>query len=188
MDAFGKSDSEVSCSLLLAMSSFKRKAAGPSHTAVKGTKVSQALSSLLITSSGVPSLDDVLGGGIQLGSSLTVLNPDPHSAHTDLLQKYFIAQGLFNGHHTYVFDCGARDLINTCMWCPSSNSPTKVLTDDEEAGKEDDKVKIAWRYESMQKFKTTVSSARDEEYVSLCSSKQHLESSCIGKNIAGHLT
>ena len=97
--------------------------------------MSPALSSLLLTSSGIPSLDDVLGGGIQLGSSLTILNPDPHSAHTDLLQKYFIAQGLLSGHKVYVADAEAHDLVNSCMWCPAS--ATSVLTDDEGARVDD---------------------------------------------------
>lgn len=149
------------------MSSFKRKTASASQPIPKGTKTSPAFSPLLLTSCGIPSLDDVLGGGIQLGTSLTVLNPDPHSAHTDLLQKYFIAQGLLSGHNVHVFDVDSRDLVDSCMWCPASSSTAKALTDDEGAGEDNDKVKIAWRYESMQRFITTVSSARDEEYVSL---------------------
>ena len=149
------------------MSAFKRKAAASSQPIPKGTKPSPALSSLLLTSSGVPSLDDVLGGGIQLSTTLTVLNPDPHSSHTDLLQKYFIAQGIINGQEVHVFDTDARDLVGSCMWCPNTGLASKTLTDDEGAGEEDDKVKIAWRYENMQKFRTTVSSVRNEEYVSL---------------------
>ena len=168
------------------MSSFKRKTTAPPQLALKGTKASPALSSLLLTSSGIPSLDDVLGGGIQLGTSLTVLNPDPHSAHTDLLQKYFIAQGLLSEHRVYVVDAEARDLVNSCMWCPASTAAAAVLTDDEGAG-EDDKVKIAWRYESMRKFRTTVASARDEEYVSPFHSIELHQSSYLGKNIVDHL-
>lgn len=159
--------SQQSLAFALAMSSFKRKVATPSQLIPKGTKPSPALSSLLLTSFGVPSLDDVLGGGIQLGTTLSVLNPDPHSSHTDLLQKYFIAQGLINGQIVHVFDANARDLVESCMWCPSEGSASRALTDDEGVGEEDNKVKIAWRYENMQKFRTSIFSACDEEYVSL---------------------
>jgi elongator complex protein 4 len=152
------------------MSSFKRKnATTETQEFLKGTKSSPALASLILTSSGIPSFDDVLGGGIQLATSVAVLNPDPHSAHTDLLQKYFIAQGIASGHLVHVFDPSGRSFVDSCMWTSVSDTIVKagVGPEDEEAGEDDIKVKIAWRYEKMQKFKTTVSSNRDEEYVSL---------------------
>lgn len=148
------------------MSSFKRKTASTSQKIPQGTKLSPVLSTLLLTSTGIPSLDDVLGGGIQLGTSLIVLNPDPHSAHTDLLQKYFIAQGLANDHTVHIFDPDARSLAESCIWMPGA-SATPVPDEEEPLNGGEGKVKIAWRYERMQKFKTTVSSQISDQYVSL---------------------
>ncbi|THH10147.1 hypothetical protein EW145_g1530 [Phellinidium pouzarii] len=150
------------------MSSFKRKigTGSTSQTLPAGTKTSASLSTLLLTSSGIPSLDDVLGGGIQLGTSLLVLNPDPHSSYAELLQKYFIAQGLACGQQVYVFDPDGRNLAESCMWMPNS-APTASHGPDEEDAPDGgaDKIKIAWRYERMQKFKTTVSSQSSEQYI-----------------------
>ncbi|KZV93520.1 hypothetical protein EXIGLDRAFT_590805, partial [Exidia glandulosa HHB12029] len=55
-------------------------------------------------STGIPSLDDVLGaGGMPSGTVLVALTPDRHSSYGDLLQKYNIAQGLHSGHGVCVF-------------------------------------------------------------------------------------
>ncbi|KAL5495200.1 ELP4 [Sanghuangporus weigelae] len=144
-------------------SSFKRKTESTPQTLPNGIKQSPALSTVFLTSSGIPSLDDVLGGGIQLGTSFLVLNPDPHSAHTDLLQKYFIAQGLASNQTVHVFDADARNLAKSCMWIPGATATS--VTEDAEDGLEakDGKVKIAWRYEHMQKFKTTVSTQGSDQ-------------------------
>ncbi|KAH8120391.1 PAXNEB-domain-containing protein, partial [Phellopilus nigrolimitatus] len=138
--------------------SFKRKTGLSSQKPPAGTRTSPALSTIYLTSSGIPSLDDVLGGGIQLGTSLLLLNPDPHSAHTELVQKYFIAQGLACDQEVYVFDPQGKDLVESCMWIPSANMAPPVLDEDDAMNGSEEKVKIAWRYERMQKFKTTVSS------------------------------
>ncbi|KAI5124634.1 hypothetical protein M0805_004243 [Coniferiporia weirii] len=140
------------------MSSFKRKAGSTSHKLPPGTKSSPSLSTLLLTSSGIPSLDDVLGGGVQLGTSLLVLNPDPHSSHTELLQKYFIAQGLACSQQVYIFDTHGRSLAESCMWVTGASMTPRLPDDEDIPDGNGDKVKIAWRYERMQKFRTTISS------------------------------
>lgn len=148
------------------MSSFKRKTAQPTQKTLNGTKLSPAISSVLLTSSGIPSLDDILGGGIQLGTDLLILNSDPHSAHSDLIQKHFIAQGIAAKHDVHVLNPCAKILVESCMWSSTSTaSVPSVATDDPDAAIiGEDKVKIAWRYERMQKFKTTVAHA--PQYVS----------------------
>lgn len=148
------------------MSSFKRKVPQSDHKPLLGTKTSPSLSSTLLTSTGIPSLDDILGGGIQLGTDLLVLNPDPHSAHSDLIQKHFIAQGIASGHDVHVLSPCARDLVESCMWSGSSTvgKPLAACEEPEVAGGGEDKVKIAWRYERMQKFKTTITP--NSQYVS----------------------
>jgi len=147
-------------------SSFRRKtASSPAQerhiNIAPGTRVSQSNPQVLLTSTGIPSLDDILGGGLQLGTDLLLLNPDPHSSHASLVQKYCISQGLASGHHVHVFDSDPKDIVASCMWkldADSNSNPIQTSNEDDESDMTDDKVKIAWRYESMEKFKTTVSS------------------------------
>ncbi|KAH7915349.1 PAXNEB-domain-containing protein [Hygrophoropsis aurantiaca] len=143
------------------MSSFKRKAPSKQSSLAPGTRLSPASLSTTITSTGIPSLDDILGGGLPLSCSLVVLAPDYHSAYGELVQKYFIAQGLASGHKVCVVDDEALTIVKESMWTPGSTlstSPTKIEDGEDEASQADDKIKIAWRYEQMKRFQTTVGS------------------------------
>ncbi|KAJ7462667.1 Elongator complex protein 4 [Mycena galericulata] len=100
-------------------------------------------------STGLPSLDDLLGGGLAPSCSLVFTAPDLHSAYGALVQKYFVAQGLAAGEKVCVVASAAW--VGECMWMP----PTAADDEEELAGSED-KIKIAWRYESMKPFQTTV--------------------------------
>ena len=159
------------------MSSFKKRVTSKQqHTLPKGTWYSPGSSSTIITSTGIPSLDDILGGGLPLSCSLLVLAPDLHSAYGELVQKYFIAQGIASGHRICIVDDDAEDVVAGCMWTPSpagssestsgSSSSVSPLEgrstaeedegDDEKSSDHDAKIKIAWRYEQMKQFETTV--------------------------------
>lgn len=151
------------------MSSFKRKGSAAASTVRQlpaGTRASTTSPNVAYISSGIASLDDVLGGGIPLGSVVVILAPDVHSSWGSLLQRYFIAQGLvLNQHVAVVADRdGATALVNGCMWLPPSregntgSTGASNIEDDEAAGAEE-KIKIAWRYEKMQQFQTTVASS-----------------------------
>ena len=130
-----------------------------------GTRISPSSSSTIVTSTGIPSLDDILGGGLPLSCSLLVLAPDSHSAYGELVQKYFIAQGLASGHKVWVVDDDAADFVSECMWMPGPSMSGGATEDEETGAHEDDgDVKIAWRYEQMKKFQTTIPSSN--QYVS----------------------
>ncbi|KAF7971829.1 hypothetical protein HWV62_19837 [Athelia sp. TMB] len=142
--------------------SFKRKTSSKTATLPPGTRYSPSSLSTTITSTGIPSLDDVLGGGLPLSCSSLILAPDSHSAYGELVQKYFIAQGLACGQEVIVVDDYGRAFVEECMWLPGApTTPTKPIEDDEDekASQHDDKIKIAWRYEQMKKFQTTVSTS-----------------------------
>ncbi|THU94840.1 PAXNEB-domain-containing protein [Dendrothele bispora CBS 962.96] len=145
------------------MSSFKRKTPGKQATQLPGTRPCPGSISTTITSTGIPSLDDLLGGGIPLSCSLLVNAPDPHSSYGELVQKLFIAQGLACGQDVLVIDPTPAELVKTCMWMPGSSNVVASGDPDEEKDEEiakdqDQKIKIAWRYEQMKQFKTTVAS------------------------------
>jgi elongator complex protein 4 len=143
------------------MSSFRRKAVSKQPRLPGGTRQCSCSQLTAVTSTGIPSLDDILGGGLPLSCSLLVLAPDHHSAYGELLQKYFIAQGLASGQTLCVLDDHAQELVKECMWMSSiaTSGQAGLAEDEDESTLHDDKVKIAWRYEQMKKFQTTVSSS-----------------------------
>ncbi|GLB36340.1 putative PAXNEB protein [Lyophyllum shimeji] len=146
------------------MSSFKRKGSVKQAPVYPGTRPSPATPLTLITSTGIPSLDDILGGGLPLSCSLLIAAPDLHSSYGDLVQKYSIAQGLSCGHRVCVVDENAEAFVKDIMWLPRSRQgATTELTVDEDEDKprpqDDQKIKIAWRYEQMKPFQTTVSAS-----------------------------
>ncbi len=149
------------------MSSFKRRATSKQKTQPCGTRIQPGSTSTYITSTGIPSLDDILGGGLPLTCSQLILAPDVHSAYGELVQKYFIAQGLTFGHEVLVVGDDCRAFVEECMWAPgaasmSAQTPSAAAQDedDENAEKHDAAIKIAWRYEQMKQFQTTVSSTQ----------------------------
>ncbi|KAJ7492898.1 PAXNEB-domain-containing protein [Mycena latifolia] len=104
-----------------------------------------------VVSTGVPSLDDILGGGLPLTCSLVLTAPDLHSQYAELVQKYFVAQGLASQQRVCVV--GSVPWVRECMWLPAG-----AATDPDEPAPSDEKIKIAWRYEQMKQFQTTVAS------------------------------
>ncbi|KAJ7597233.1 PAXNEB-domain-containing protein [Mycena floridula] len=135
------------------MSSFKRKATAPQSVQLAGTKPSLTSSTTSITSTGIPSLDDILGGGLPLSCVSLTLAPDPHSSFGQLVQKYFIAQGLSCSQEVCVIHEDAEEFVKGCMWLGASETTSSSHDLSQDDGQ---KVKIAWRYEQMKQFQTTV--------------------------------
>jgi elongator complex protein 4 len=138
------------------MSSFKRKTGIKTEVPV-GTRPSPSSPSTFLTSTGIPSLDDILGGGLPLSCSALVLAPDLHSAYGDLVHNYFLAQGLAIGHNIVLIGEDPLRVFDECMWSPASFAPEEDKKDIE-ADQQEEKIKIAWRYETMKQFQTTVES------------------------------
>uniref|UniRef100_A0A8C4VAH1 Elongator complex protein 4 n=1 Tax=Falco tinnunculus TaxID=100819 RepID=A0A8C4VAH1_FALTI len=81
--------------------SFQRKAAAGSRlAAVAGTRPSVRHGQLLL-SSGLPSLDCVLGGGVAVGT-LLLIEEDKYGLYSSFLFKYFLAEGVVCGHDLFV--------------------------------------------------------------------------------------
>ncbi|KAH0838463.1 PAXNEB-domain-containing protein [Lanmaoa asiatica] len=147
------------------MSSFKRRTPSKQVALPPGTRTCPISISTVLTSSGIPSLDDILGGGVPLSCSLVVLAPDSQSAYGELVQKYFVAQGIASGHKVCIVHEDALSFVKECMWMPmsSSNHPMPVV-DEDDAVQSGDKIKIAWRYEQMKKFETTVTNLSTDHF------------------------
>jgi len=139
------------------MSSFKRKGTSAVQ-GYPGTRIQPGSSQTLLTSTGIASLDDVLGGGLPLTCSLVIAAPDVHSSYGEMVMRYFVSQGLVSGHRVCLIGGSEDELmrfVRDCMWL----SKDDVNDDEEGEGNGDEeleKVKIAWRYEKMKQFKTSV--------------------------------
>lgn len=172
------------------MSSFKKRVpafGGPSTSAPPpGTRVSAYNGSVLL-STGVASVDDVLGGGCPLGSILLV-EEDQDTSYAKLLLKYWIAQGLCCPNQQIILassglDQAPEEIISKLPYsddapAESASSPNEsgsaqssshastsgtsgANTDDEDEnlpGSSGGSMKIAFRYEGMKKFETSVRS------------------------------
>ncbi|EIM83354.1 uncharacterized protein STEHIDRAFT_148905 [Stereum hirsutum FP-91666 SS1] len=151
-----------------------------SHPSLRPSPTS---SSTLLTSTGLPSLDDILGGGLPLSCSFLVLAPDVHSAYGELVCKYAVSMGLAGGMAVWVVggqgNIEEKEWVEECMWMPGvgglkagqgqeqAQDDGEKETDGEDGeGEEGSKIKIAWRYEQMKKFQTTVnaSNASNEDF------------------------
>lgn len=164
------------------MPSFTRRVAASTPAPPAGTTTSPSTSRPLLPT-GVPSLDDLLAGGVPLGGTWLVLAPDTHSAWGRLLARYWIAQGLVTGQDCSVVDGleppsskaddedrVGRELVRGCMWVDERDAKVAGSgaagdgagaaseSEGEDAGMGEGKggKKIAWRYDGMSKFKTTV--------------------------------
>ena len=159
----------IQCYRAVISMSFKRKGTASRSNISSATRSSPSSSSVRNVSSGIPSLDDILGGGIPLSSNLLILTSDPHAAYGDVIQKYFIAQGIASSQHVCVISDPGRgiDFVRQCMWLLNSQalSNTEDKNDDHDKPTRSNHTKIAWRYENLGNFKTTIESSNSDESV-----------------------
>ncbi|GAA6035805.1 hypothetical protein JCM8097_005715 [Rhodosporidiobolus ruineniae] len=149
------------------MSSFRRRA---TTSSLPGTRPSPSGASLLST--GLPAIDDLLGGGLPLSSNLLVLQDHP-TAYSDLVLRYWVAQGLECGHDVAVVaaavDGGPEAVAEGLMGTEGAEvkkddgrKTAEEREDDLEREQEEalkDKMKIAFRYEGLGQHQTTLKEA-----------------------------
>ena len=105
------------------------------------------LTSHPVTSTGTPSLDELLGGhaGLALGSSLLI----EESGTTDFagaLLRFYAAEGLVQGHVVHVVGVGDGWVRELPGIAEGRSAARKAASLAENA---DEKMKIAWRYEKL---------------------------------------
>ncbi|RKP39110.1 Elongator complex protein 4 [Dimargaris cristalligena] len=134
------------------MSSFRKRTAAIQPKLPAGAKLSPHNGQVLV-SSGIPSLDDLLGGGLPVGSVVLVLS-DRYTDYSNILLRYFVAQGLASGHqlHLASADMDPQKIIQRApSW--TTTSPTPNTSADSPAVQKTtealDKLKIAWRYQNL---------------------------------------
>ncbi|XP_033123240.1 elongator complex protein 4-like [Anneissia japonica] len=160
------------------VSSFRKKGHGKS-VQIPGTRPSLHNGQLLL-STGIPSLDHILGGGLAVGSVLLV-EEDVYSSFARLMLKYFVAEGVVCGHYSFLssMDCNVQSLlaelpfpventlstgktvpqpINTVLNPPSSSVASKTATIPEKPERSSlGNMEIAWRYQNLPQLKTELS-------------------------------
>lgn len=170
------------------MSSFrKRSTAHGQDLPLLGARISAYNGSILL-STGVASLDDILGGGCPLGS-LLLLEEDRDTSYVKLLVKYWIAQGLACANQQVILvssglDNSPQEIVSKlpCAENAAEEHPQFPLegtestygapTDNAEEtlpSAADESMKIAFRYESLKKFETSVNSSDSTKASLYCS-------------------
>ncbi|XP_076970404.1 elongator complex protein 4 isoform X5 [Tamandua tetradactyla] len=144
---------------------------GSRLVSIAGTRPSVRNGQLLV-STGLPALDQLLGGGLAVGTVL-LIEEDKYNIYSPLLFKYFLAEGIISGH--------------TLLVASAKEDPADILQElpapllDENCKKEFDedvcnnkipessiKMKIAWRYQLLPKMEAgPVSSSRFGHYYDL---------------------
>lgn len=140
--------------------SFKKRNVDQQPKLPSGSRLS-AYNGQLLISTGVPSLDDILGGGQPVGT-IMLIKEDRATTYAQLLLKYFIAQGMASGHHVAVTsrDEDPQEMLKTLMWLSTSDRDDDETESDKNKNTrteaESDRLKIAWRYNHLKRFETGV--------------------------------
>ncbi|KAG0349432.1 Elongator subunit elp4 [Podila minutissima] len=157
------------------MSSFKKRVPSAQASLPAGCRLS-AYNGQVLISTGVPSLDDILGGGLPVGTIL-LIQEDRQTSYGQLLLKYFLRQGIVAGDKCVVVsgDESPEAIVRSLMGIAgeeslagqmqqgvdnrddeedSKNRKKKGINDDEDS--DQDRLTIAWRYSGLKKFESGV--------------------------------
>lgn len=115
----------------------------------------------LIVSTGVTSLDYIIGGGLAVGSLLLV-EEDRYDRYSRTLLKYFLAEGVVCGHELFL--ASARDHPDEIMQelpSPIMDDVGSVKMNDAQPREPEnqDTMAIAWRYQNQPKVQTALASS-----------------------------
>lgn len=122
--------------------SFRKFKKGSKQPA-QGTRIS-IINGKTLTSTGVASLDELVGGGCPM-SSITLIKTDRYTGYGHLLLKYFIAQGIA---HQQSVSLSSRDMLPEELFeglmaivngkSESSIEDENTSNDDDDKGREED--------------------------------------------------
>ncbi|XP_058835669.1 elongator complex protein 4 [Topomyia yanbarensis] len=111
---------------------------------IKGTRASLH-SGQPILSSGNPSLDHIFGGGFPIGSVIAI-EEDKYVNYSRVLTKYFLAEGLVNGHYTVVASL-EEDPVQLMKKLPTPVEDIESMPSAKNQTPED--MRIAFRYNNL---------------------------------------
>ena len=100
-------------------------------------------------STGNPSLDEVIGGGLIVGS-LVVLYEDNSSQYYNHFLKTYLGEGIVQQHKSVIIDPEpVRGREHWLKFLPAASLVTKKQEPSEESKQQIDKLKVAWRYNDL---------------------------------------
>ncbi|KAJ2850016.1 Elongator subunit elp4 [Coemansia brasiliensis] len=128
------------------MSSFRKRVPESQVKLPPATRLNPHSAQLLV-STGVPSLDDLLGGGMPVGGIL-MIEEDRQTGYSNTLLSYFSSQAIAAGHKLCVVnaDQGVDLKAQLPGWTTSETSQVETSAS---SRKDDEAMKIAWRYQNM---------------------------------------
>ncbi|KAL4224876.1 Elongator subunit elp4 [Mactra antiquata] len=135
---------------------------------IPGAKPSIYNNQLLI-STGIPSLDHILGGGVAVGTIL-LIEEDTYGNYARLMLKYFCAEAVMTGHSLLLASADADpEQILKELPAPIIDDPGKGEATLEEPSHDSssDNMKIAWRYRHLPKFQSNTSGVKFGHYYDL---------------------
>ncbi|XP_073899699.1 elongator complex protein 4 isoform X3 [Castor canadensis] len=141
---------------------------GPRLVSIAGTRPSVRNGQLLV-STGLPALDQLLGGGLAVGTVL-LIEEDKYNIYSPLLFKYFLAEGIITGHTLLVASAkeDPADILRE-LPAPLFDYHCKKEFDEDTCNHKtpetNTEMKIAWRYQLLPKMEIgPVSSSRFGHY------------------------
>ncbi|XP_065177745.1 elongator complex protein 4-like [Sycon ciliatum] len=151
---------------------FRRKGNRKASTTLPGCRPSPS-NGLPVVASGVPSLDNLLGGGLHVGSCIAV-EEDEFGSYARILMNLFAAEGVVSGHSLYVASASVQpaSILDHLPGLANSSTNTSAATatvqtsgatsdttagstamgsirEEEDDDTSADSLKIAWRYEKQ---------------------------------------
>ncbi|KAH0551817.1 elongator complex protein 4 [Cotesia glomerata] len=132
------------------MTNNDRKSIKKSQSTILGTKPSFINAQLLI-STGIPSLDTIIGGGLPIGTIL-LLEEDKYGNYAKTILKYFLAEGCVAKHNLLIAsqDFSPDKLICELPAVICEDKSTRFTVSAAPLTVRDaERMKIAWRYENM---------------------------------------
>ncbi|KAJ8958241.1 hypothetical protein NQ318_017384 [Aromia moschata] len=102
----------------------------------------------LLTSSGIPSLDSLLGGGLPVGT-VAFIEEDFHGSYSKVILKYFLAEGVVSKHSIFIAsqDVNPSSIIKELPAVIESEPDLESKVSKSSNGS--DKMKIAFRYQNL---------------------------------------
>ncbi|KAI8326096.1 PAXNEB-domain-containing protein [Martensiomyces pterosporus] len=137
------------------MSSFRKRVPATQAKPPPATKLNPHSAQLLV-STGVPSLDDVLGGGLPVGGVL-LIEQDRQTGYSSTLLSYFASQAVAAGHRLCIVNADHEIDLKSQLpgWASAVRGSAEKRKAEEESAEKSkgkgDAMKIAWRYQNLPK-------------------------------------